>query len=203
MPTYWVPPPGSRNATFGGSSGTGGTAGTAARSASTASGTDDADTVRRCRSAGRSVRSAPATSSSRSPGRSSSRSASASACPRKAPEVRADSGRTSRRPSSEGRGGAGATGGASSRITCALVPPTPKALTAARRGWPGSCGHSSSVVGTRNGPEPKSISGFGRSKCRLGGIRRCSSARTALTSPAIPAAAPRCPMLVLTEPRAQ
>ena len=42
--------------------------------------------------------------------------------------------------------------------------------------------------------------GFGRRKCRCGGIAPCCSASTTLIRPAMPAAASRWPMLVLTEP---
>ncbi|MEK8146052.1 hypothetical protein NKH18_47260 [Streptomyces sp. M10(2022)] len=80
------------------------------------------------------------------------------------------------------------TGGASSSMRCALVPPTPSAFTAARRGVPVDS-HSRKVVLTRNGEFSKSISGFGFSKFRLGGIRRCRMERIVLISPATPAAA--------------
>ena len=42
--------------------------------------------------------------------------------------------------------------------------------------------------------------GFGSLKCRCGGIASCCRESTTLMSPAIPAAASRCPMFVLTEP---
>ena len=51
--------------------------------------------------------------------------------------------------------------GACSMIKCALVPPMPKELTAARRGV--SPAHTSGEVLTKNGFLPKSISGFGTS----------------------------------------
>ena len=55
----------------------------------------------------------------------------------------------------------------------------------------------------RRGSFAKSILGFGRSKCRLGGICPCFSASTVLARAATPAARSRWPKLVLTEPMAQ
>ena len=92
--------------------------------------------------------------------------------------------------------------GASSRITWALVPPKPNALTPARRG-PSWRGQSRSALLTKNGLPAKSICGLGVSKCRLGGSWLCSIASTALSSPAMPAAASRWPTFGLTEPIAQ
>ena len=56
--------------------------------------------------------------------------------------------------------------------------------------------------GRRRGSRSKSISGFGVSKCSVGGMASCVSARTALMRPATPAAASVWPMLLLTEPSA-
>jgi hypothetical protein len=84
---------------------------------------------------------------------------------------------------------------------CALLPPIPNALTAARRG---SRRPSTRRAGSaRKGLDPKSIWGFGDSKYRLGGISRFSRQRTVLMRPATPAAASRWPMFVFTEPIAQ
>ena len=55
-------------------------------------------------------------------------------------------------------------------------------------------------VARRTGCRRSRSAGSGVSKCRLGGIARCSSASTVLIRPATPAAASRWPMLVLTEP---
>jgi hypothetical protein len=57
---------------------------------------------------------------------------------------------------------AGSGLGASSTITCTLVPPMPNELTPARRGW-SPRGHGRSSVFTKNGLASKSISGLGSS----------------------------------------
>ncbi|CAM3655202.1 hypothetical protein COSO111634_22085 [Corallococcus soli] len=92
--------------------------------------------------------------------------------------------------------------GASSTTTCALVPPTPKELTPARRGSVPS-GHAERFVWTKKGLLPKSIFGLGVWKCSVGGSSRCFSASTVLSRPATPAAAVRWPKLLFTEPMAQ
>nr|WP_262414574.1 hypothetical protein [Streptomyces sp. ST1015] len=74
----------------------------------------------------------------------------------------------------------------------------PKELTAARR-MPGTRQGPASAAGTKGAPD-QSKSGLGVSWCRLAGTTPCSSARTALISPATPAAASRWPTLVFTEP---
>ena len=56
--------------------------------------------------------------------------------------------------------GDGSAAGASSTTTCALVPPTPRALTPARRGWPWTV-QSFSAALTKNGVAAKSIAGLG------------------------------------------
>src|SRR6185295_8455533 len=55
-------------------------------------------------------------------------------------------------------------GGASSSTTWAFVPPTPKALTPARRGCPLVVDHSRSFVFTKNGLFSRSSLGLGFSK---------------------------------------
>ena len=62
------------------------------------------------------------------------------------------------------------------------------------------CGHGCSCCATRSCRSSKGICGFGHSKWRLAGIRRCRRHSAALISPAIPAAASRCPTLLLIEP---
>ena len=61
-----------------------------------------------------------------------------------------------------------ASSGGSSSTTWALLPPKPKALTPASRGWPAS-GQGSSFCTTRSGRRSKGMSGLGVWKCRLGG----------------------------------
>ncbi len=97
------------------------------------------------------------------------------------------------------------------RARPAAPPPAPRgrwcrrcrrSCTPARRGaLPAS--QSASRELTKNGLAAKSISGFGSSKWRLGGIFPWRSISTVLIRPATPAAASRWPMLVLTEPMAQ
>jgi hypothetical protein len=69
-----------------------------------------------------------------------------------------------------------------------LVPPKPKALTPARRTPEAGCSHGRSSVFTAIGMRAKSMFGFGRSKCRLGGSTFSCRARTAFRTPAAPAA---------------
>ena len=88
---------------------------------------------------------------------------------------------------------------ASSRITWALVPPKPKALTPARRGS-APRGQSRMAVGISIGASSSRSSGLTVFRCRCGGIWPCRSISTTLISPAMPAALSRWPMLVLTEP---
>ena len=90
----------------------------------------------------------------------------------------------------------------SSRATWKLVPPKPNALTPARRGSGPEWVHSRRSVFTRNGVAAQSTLGLGSLKCRLGGSTLSFRLMTALNIPAAPAAAFRCPMLDLTEPRA-
>src|SRR5688500_18250509 len=92
--------------------------------------------------------------------------------------------------------------GASSKTTCAFVPPMPNELTPAflklfprvqSRNW----------VFTKNGLLLKSMFRFGFVKWRLGGICLFFRERTVLIKPATPAAASKCPIFVFTEPIAQ
>ena len=73
----------------------------------------------------------------------------------------------------------GTRGGGSSRITCALVPPTPNELTPARRGAPSRARASVSSL-TVNGEWAKSIVGLGASTCSVAGSRRSLSAQRRL-----------------------
>ncbi|CAM3866271.1 hypothetical protein COSO111634_27445 [Corallococcus soli] len=88
--------------------------------------------------------------------------------------------------------------GASSSTAWALVPPTPKELTAARRGV-SPAGQGRKVVLTKKGPASKSICGLAFSKCRLGGISPWCSASAAFIRPASPATVSRWPMLVFSD----
>src|SRR4030095_8146371 len=76
----------------------------------------------------------------------------------------------------------GSTAGASSRTTCALVPPTPNELTPARRGTP-SRSHTRCMWLTKNGLDWKSICGFGVLKWRVAGMMPRSIDRTVLIRP--------------------
>ena len=89
----------------------------------------------------------------------------------------------------------------SSITTWKLVPPKPKALTAARRGASPGCEPGQRLVEQveRAAPAPCSI-GFGLSTPRCGGSTRWCSASAALISPAMPAVALVWPIIVLTEP---
>ncbi|CAM3618354.1 hypothetical protein COSO111634_20865 [Corallococcus soli] len=90
------------------------------------------------------------------------------------------------------------TAGASSSTACALVPPTPKELTAARLGVPPR-GQGRRWVLTKNGPASKSIRGFGCSKWRLGGISPSRSDSATLMRPASPATVSRWPTFVFSD----
>src|SRR5205814_5109588 len=86
----------------------------------------------------------------------------------------------------------------SSIRTWALIPPKPKPLTAARRGWPGArASQGSGLVRTRNGLVSSSSLGAGRSKFALGGKTRCFKASRTLSRPAAPAAVSVCPKVPL------
>ncbi|CAM4279106.1 hypothetical protein KIPE111705_46465 [Kibdelosporangium persicum] len=90
-------------------------------------------------------------------------------------------------------------GGACSRITCALVPLSPKDDTPARRGRPAS-GHSTGSVTSRTAPSAQSTCGDGASTCNVFGSRPSRIADTILITPATPAAACVWPMFDFTEP---
>ncbi len=92
--------------------------------------------------------------------------------------------------------------GASSTMTWALVPPTPKELTPARRGRPLRCQGRDSVL-TKKGLFSKSICGFGFVKCSDGGRMPFSSASVVLMRPVTPEATSRWPKFVFAEPMAQ
>ncbi len=81
------------------------------------------------------------------------------------------------------------------------MPPKPKPLMAARRGWPGArAGQGSGWDSTRNGLSSKPRWGPARSKLAVGGSRRCLRASSTLSNPAAPAAVSVWPMFDLTEP---
>ncbi len=82
------------------------------------------------------------------------------------------------------------------------MPPTPKALTPARRG-PDERFQSDRRVLTKKGESAKSIAGLGLSKWRLGGIRPVRTASAALIRPVTPEAMSRWPTFGLTDPIAQ
>ncbi len=111
-------------------------------------------------------------------------------------------------PASPGRPGAAAVGsGAStgsgsaacSRMTCALVPLTPKAETPARRGR-SAWGQGRCSVTSATPPADQSTFGVGWSTCRVRGNSPWRSASTILSTPAMPAADWVWPMLDLIEP---
>ncbi len=87
-----------------------------------------------------------------------------------------------------------------SRTTWKFVPPKPKLLTAARRGRPSGAGQSMRSVATLKGLVAQSMRGFRSLTLIDGGMMPCSRARTALRTPAAPAADFRWPMLDFTEP---
>src|SRR5271157_1187142 len=84
-----------------------------------------------------------------------------------------------------------ATGGACSKITCALVPLIPNDDTPARRGPPptGSTGQGRDSVNNDTDPTDQSTCGVGTSTCNVFGITPCRNACTILITPATPAAA--------------
>ena len=88
--------------------------------------------------------------------------------------------------------------------TCALIPPKPKALTAARQGWSASrrC-QSRAWSSTVNGPLSRSMPLAACSKFAIGGNRLCLNASNTLISPADPAAVSRWPILLFTDPITQ
>ena len=98
-------------------------------------------------------------------------------------------------------GCAGTVSGPCSSTMWALVPPMPNDDTAARRGC-SVCGHWPACVGTNSRVPDASMLGFHFSKLRFGAIVPCCRVRTVLMNPAMPAAASRWPMLVLTAPSA-
>ena len=98
-----------------------------------------------------------------------------------------------------GARGTSSTGGACSRMVCALVPLTPNDDTPHRRGLPVP-GHGRASVSGRTAPEDQSTCGVGSSACRVGGSVPWRIAMTILITPATPAAAWVCPMFDFTEP---
>jgi hypothetical protein len=85
-----------------------------------------------------------------------------------------------------------------------LVPPKPKELTLARRGVGPWWGHGTAVVLMVKGlPSVPSrvMPAAGARKVGVGGMRPWDTLSTALITPAMPAAALRCPIVDLTEPR--
>nr|WP_234024097.1 hypothetical protein [Sorangium cellulosum] len=82
------------------------------------------------------------------------------------------------------------------------MPLRPNALTPAMRGL-SPLAQGRFRVGITKGVPERSILGFRVVKCWFAGMTPRWSASTALTSPAIPAAASRCPRFVLTAPSAQ
>ncbi|CFS13261.1 Uncharacterised protein [Mycobacterium tuberculosis] len=82
----------------------------------------------------------------------------------------------------------GSTAGASSRITCALVPLIPNDDTPARRGRPGTC-HGRGSVNNDTAPADQSTCGVGTSTCNVLGSTPWRIACTILITPATPAAA--------------
>ena len=89
----------------------------------------------------------------------------------------------------------------SSMTTWKFVPPNPKALTLALRGFLSiPSGQSSGSVITLKGMLPKSILGFGVSKCSEGGSILLCRASAVLMIEADPAAALRWPIIDFTDP---
>jgi hypothetical protein len=86
-------------------------------------------------------------------------------------------------------------------MACALVPPTPNALTPASSGP--SAGHGADSVAIRNGLAQRSSSGLGRAKFAVGTSLRWCSISAVLITPATPADWPVCPMLLFTAPSLQ
>ena len=91
--------------------------------------------------------------------------------------------------------------GASSTMTWALVPLNPNALTAARRGRSPRGHGRSSTRAPRSASMPSRCAATARRSAGGAGSASCWRASTILMTPAMPAAASRCPMFVLTEPR--
>src|SRR5262245_2416863 len=89
--------------------------------------------------------------------------------------------------------------GALAKLIWQFVPPKPKELTPAILGGSLSF-QTSGSVGTKNGVLSKEILGFRFSKWRLGGISLRRKASITLIKPAMPAAASRWPIFVLTDP---
>ena len=84
------------------------------------------------------------------------------------------------------------TGTNSSSTMWTFSPPIPNALTAARRGWPSvGAGHAISSVGTNTGTRCQSTCRFSCPQMRGRHDAHVWIARTALTSPANPAASKR------------
>lgn len=98
-------------------------------------------------------------------------------------------------------GGIGSGDGGSSSTACAFVPPMPNPLTPALRGP--DPGHGIASRLTKNGLFSSPVSGLGAVKYGLGGTTPFWTASAALTNPATPAAASRCPINALTDPSAQ
>ncbi|GAB3451000.1 hypothetical protein GCM10027436_48090 [Actinophytocola sediminis] len=188
MPTHCAPCPGKTNTTL------------PLRSATPVSDRDD-------RPSSSSPRSRPTTTarcanevrpasenatSATSSGESRNRSRSWSARARNAPAVWPDntSGTTAGGPSCESWSGSSgwASSSACSRMTCALVPLTPNADTAPRRGRP-TTGHSRDSANNDTAPDDQSTCDDGSSTCRVRGITPCRNAITVLITPPTPAAA--------------
>ena len=91
--------------------------------------------------------------------------------------------------------------GASSRITWALVPPAPSAVTPARRGAPAALVHGAQL-GVHEERAVREVDlRVGRLEVEAGrDLAGAASASTVLMRPATPAASPRWPMFVFTEP---
>ncbi len=116
--------------------------------------------------------------------------------------VRADRGNTVKRPSagtSTGPVAAAGSAGASSTMRCAFVPENPNPLIPATRGR-SLRAHGTASSTTRTGSRSHGMCGEAFWKFRCFGSSSCSSDRITLISPAIPAAASRCPTFVFTDP---
>ena len=121
-----------------------------------------------------------------------------SACARSCSGVRAD------RTMACGAGAGAALAGPSrhsSTITCALAPPAPKEEMPAIRGP--SARHSAACRWSAKGVAARSRLGLTVSACRVGANMPWRICRITLVSPAMPAAASRCPMADFTDPSAQ
>ncbi|CAM5726252.1 hypothetical protein SGLAM104S_03889 [Streptomyces glaucescens] len=99
-----------------------------------------------------------------------------------------------------GSGSVSSSCGACSRMTCALVPLTPKEDTPARRGRSSADGHSRACVSSSTAPADQSTLVDGSVTCSVRGSTPCCIARTILITPAAPAAACVCPMFDFSEP---